>query len=247
MRRVKITAVILIAVITLIAAGFAWLYFYGISGIIQNNGEPEDGQIKVACIGDSITYGHGVANWPENNYPAVLQRLLGNEYHVRNFGVSGRTVQDNADQPYRATKQYGSSISYDADIIVFMMGSNDTKPENWFGEEAFKTALLDLLDDYTQKEKKPVIYVCTTPACFFMKDSSEDLTSFDLRPAYADIAAELTRQTAEELGYSVIDIHSLTESNPVWFAADGVHPNYEGAAAIAQAVSDAIIRDEQQE
>ena len=240
MRKIKIAAGIVLAVVVLMGLGFAWLYFNGLSGIPQKAGEPEDGQIKVACIGDSITYGHGISNWPENNYPAVLQRLLGEGYHVRSFGVSGRAVQDNSDQPYRAVSQYTESLAYDADIIIFMMGSNDTKPENWFGEEAFKTALLDLLDDYTQRDKKPTIYVCTTPACFFMEDSDGEMTSHDLRPAYADIIAAITQEAAEEFGCSVIDMHALTEANPAWFAKDGVHPNNEGAAAIARAVSDAI-------
>ena len=243
MKRVKIASVILLSMLLLVVLGFTWLYFNGLSGMMPKNGEPEDGQVKVACIGDSITYGHGIKNWPENNYPAVLQRLLGDGYHVQNFGVSGRAVQDNSDQPYRAVSQYEESIAYDADIIVFMMGSNDTKPENWFGEEAFKTALLDLLDDYTQGDKKPVICVCTTPACFFMEDSEGELTGFDLRPAYADIVAGIVQEAAEELGYPVIDIHSLTKENPQWFEKDGVHPNNDGAAAIAGAVADMIMKD----
>lgn len=148
MKIIKILAVILAAIVLLLLLGFLFLYFIGLSGMTQTS-TPEAGQIKVACIGDSITYGHGISNWPKNNYPTVLQNLLGESYHVQSFGVSGRAVQDNSDQPYRALPHYEESITYDADIIVFMMGSNDTKPENWFGEEAFKTALLDLLDDYT--------------------------------------------------------------------------------------------------
>ena len=163
MKKHKVILIVLISLLLLAAAGFAWLYFTGLSGIAPSAGQPEAGQTKVACIGDSITYGHGISNWPRNNYPAVLQQLLGEGYRVQNFGVSGRAVQDNSDQPYRATDQYQNSIAYDADIIVFMMGSNDTKPENWFGEEAFKTALLDLLDDYTRNGKQPLIYICTTP------------------------------------------------------------------------------------
>ena len=65
--------------------------------MMQKNSELKDCQIKVACIGDSITYGHGIKNWPKNNYPAILQQLLGDGYHVQNFGVSGQEVQDNSD------------------------------------------------------------------------------------------------------------------------------------------------------
>lgn len=239
----RILMIVVLVILAILAAGFAFLYFNGLSGM-SNTTEAKEGQIKVACVGDSITYGHGIKNWPKNNYPVLLQGLLGDGYHVNSYGVSGRAVQDNSDQPYRALPHYEESVAYKADIIVFMMGSNDTKPENWFGEEAFKASLVDLLDDYTQGEKKSVIYICTTPACFFMEDSVGELTSHDLRPAYADIIAEIVRQTADELGYPVIDIHALTEQNPQWFAKDGVHPNNDGAAAIAQAVANAILVSE---
>lgn len=239
----RIVLIASLAVTILLGAGFGFLYFNGLSGV-SNTTEAAEGQIKVACVGDSITYGHGIQNWPKNNYPVLLQNLLGDGYHVNSYGVSGRAVQDNSDQPYRAHPRYEESVAYDADIIVFMMGSNDSKPENWFGEEAFKTALMDLLDDYTQGEKKPAIYICTTPACFFMADSEGERTSHDLRPAYAEMVSEITHQTAEELGYPIIDIHALTGQNPQWFEKDGVHPNNDGAAAIARAVHDAILSAE---
>ena len=241
MKILKVLSIMLLVILLVLLLFFSYLYFNGLSGIAQTS-DPEPGQIKVACVGDSITYGHGIKNWPKNNYPVLLQELLGDGYHVQSFGVSGRAVQDNSDQPYRALPHYEESIAYDADIIVFMMGSNDTKPENWFGEEAFKTALSDLLDDYTHGEKKPLIYVCTTPACFFTETLDGELTSHDLRPAYADTIAELTQQTALELGCPIIDIHALTEENPQWFAKDGVHPNNDGAAAIAKAVYEAITK-----
>ena len=121
-----------------------------------------------------------------------------------------------------------------------MMGSNDTKRENWFGEDAFKSAMIDLLDDYTQGEDKPQIYICTTPVCYFLKNSTGEQTNFGLRPAYADIAASIAQEVADAFDYPVIDIHTLTAENPQWFAGDGVHPDNDGAAAIAMAVYQAI-------
>ena len=232
--------IVLLVMVLIVAAGFLYLYTHGLSGMVCKNGEPKNGQIRVACVGDSITYGHGIKDWTKNNYPVLLQNLLGDGYHVQSFGVSGRCVQDNSDQPYRALQHYQNSLAYEADIIVFMMGSNDSKPENWFGEEAFKAALIDLLDDYTQCEKKPKIYICTTPSCFFTKDSEGELTNYDLRPAYADMIAGIANEVADELGYPIIDIHTLTAENPQWFEADGVHPNNDGAAAIAEAIYQAI-------
>ena len=74
------------------------LYYNGFSGQFQNS-EPKPGQIKIACVGDSITYGHGIYNWPEENYPMILGRLLGEGYHAQSFGVCGRCVQEERTAP----------------------------------------------------------------------------------------------------------------------------------------------------
>ena len=47
-------------------------------------------QIKIACVGNSIT-----ENWAldqNDKYPSILQRLLGDGYTVRNYGIGGRTM-----------------------------------------------------------------------------------------------------------------------------------------------------------
>ena len=49
-------------------------------------------RIKVACVGNSVTYGYGLENRETESYPSRLQALLGEEYDVRNFGHSGHTV-----------------------------------------------------------------------------------------------------------------------------------------------------------
>jgi len=235
----KIIAIILLVLVLIAVCGFAYLYFNGMSGISQTS-EAKEGQIKVACIGDSITYGHGINNWPKNNYPKLLGNLLGDSYHVQSFGVSGRCVQDTSDQPYRALEHYQQSLAYDADIIVFMMGTNDSKPENWRSEDAFKTAVLELLDSYLIGEKQPVIYLCTPSKAFFTKESEAPLTNYDIQPEKVDAIAGIIQKVAEERGYPVIDIHALTTQHSQWFSKDGVHPNNDGAAAIAKAVYNAI-------
>lgn len=246
MRRIIcITMLTALIFIILLGLGFAYLYFNGMSGVAQVS-DPEDGQIRIACVGDSITYGHGVSNWPQNNYPALLGDMLGDKYHVQSFGVSGRAVQDNSDQPYRALKHYQQSLDYKADIIVFMMGSNDSKPENWFGEEAFRTALLELLDSYISEEKQPIIYLCTPASAFFADGYTENLTSHDLQPEMVNVIADIIREIAQERGYKLIDIHALTAQHPEWFSKDGVHPSNEGAAAIANEVYNALCSEQKE-
>lgn len=230
----KILKIVLIAalVLALLAAGgITYLYFNGISGM-SNTSDAAEGQIKVACVGDSTTYGHGITNWPKNNYPAVLQALLGEGYHVNNYGVSSFAVQEDADRSYRTLPHYQESLAYDADFVVFMMGSNDSKPENWKSAEAFREDLLSLLDSYGDAE----IIMCTLPAAFFPEGQTEGVTNHDIQPLIVEEIAQITRDVAAERGYTLIDIHTFTAEHPEWFAKDGVHPSNEGAAAIAQEV-----------
>jgi hypothetical protein len=49
-------------------------------------------QIKVACVGDSITAGYALANPGTQSHPAQLQLRLGSGYTVGNFGLSGATL-----------------------------------------------------------------------------------------------------------------------------------------------------------
>lgn len=235
----RLLLLLLAALVLLAAAGFAYLYFNGLSGLVRI-GVPAADQLRVACVGDSVTYGHGIGNWPKNNYPAVLQELLGEEYHVGNFGFSGRAVQRDSDQPYTATARYQKSLAYDCDILIFMMGSNDSKPENWKGAEPFAQELRSLLDSYVRGKDAPRLVLCTPPATFFTGDAEGPRTNFDIQPAVVDEIAEIVRAAAEEYDCVLLDIHALTQTHPEWFAKDGVHPDRDGARAIAQAAADAI-------
>lgn len=47
--------------------------------------------IRVACVGDSITYGARLEDREQHSYPAQLQKLLGDDVAVFNFGVGGCT------------------------------------------------------------------------------------------------------------------------------------------------------------
>ena len=227
--RILLAVVLVLALV--MAGGFVYLYFNGMSGVSHTT-EAGEGQIRIACVGDSITYGHGISGWPENNYPSVLQGLLEDGYHVNNYGVSSFAVQVNADRSYRTLAHYQENLAYDADVVVFMMGSNDAKPENWVDTATFQTDLMTLLDSYGDAR----IILCTPASAFFLEGQTEGVTSHDIQPRVVDEIADICRQIAQEQGYEMLDIHELTARHPEWFAADGVHPNNDGAEAIAQMV-----------
>ena len=63
-------------------------------------------QIKVACIGNSITAGSGIKNRDKDSYPSVLNQMLGKDYLVRNFGISGRIIINKGDNPFMKEKTF---------------------------------------------------------------------------------------------------------------------------------------------
>ena len=214
---------------------FLWRFSHGLSGL-RITSRPKPGQIKIACVGDSITYGHGITGWPANTYPYVLQKLLGKGYHVCNFGASGRSVHPVTDRPYVKEPHYPESLAYQADVVVFMMGTNDAKVSNWHGSEAFREALERMLDSYADSRT-----ILCTPAALFGTDSDPDMASYDIQiPSVMEIV-NITREVAQQRGYQLIDIQGLTADHPEWYIADKVHPGNVGAAAIAKKIYKAII------
>ena len=239
-KKVKVMLSIISVVIIFGCCIFGYIFFNGLSGI-RLNPKYNDGQIKVALVGDSVTYGHSIKNWPKNNYPALLSNSLGDRYCVKSYGVSGSTVQPDGDQPYNLTKAYTWSHDFQADIIVLMLGSNDSKPENWKGAEKFKEEYLKLIDSYTFSENPPELILCTPPTAYFPEGVTEGLSNYDIQPHIIEEVAEIVKEVAEEKGCLLININDLTENRRDLFGKDNVHPNNAGAEEIASAVYDFII------
>ncbi len=102
--------------------------------------------VKVACVGDSITFGARVEGRAKNNYPAQLQCILGSGYRVENFGVSGRTMLSKGNLPWINHPYYRQVADYDPDIVVIKLGTNDAKPVNWNHKAEFLSDTLKLID-----------------------------------------------------------------------------------------------------
>ncbi len=114
--------------------------------------------IKVACVGDSITQGSGAQKG--KSYPAQLQGLLGEGYQVGNFGVSGRTLLKKGDFPYWKEKKYQDALAMEPAIVVIMLGTNDTKPQNWKFEAEFDADYRELVKSFQALKSKPKVFVC---------------------------------------------------------------------------------------
>jgi len=114
--------------------------------------------VNVACIGDSITQGAGAAKG--QSYPSQLQAMLGDKWKVGNFGVSGRTLLKKGDFPYWNEKAYQDALKSAPDVVIIMLGTNDTKPQNWKFEAEFVADYTELVKSFQTLASKPRVYVC---------------------------------------------------------------------------------------
>lgn len=192
-------------------------------------------QTQVACVGDSITFGAGLR--PSEAYPAKLQYLLGRDYVVQNFGVSATTLLKAGDRPYENTTAYVNSHGnpIPPDIVVIMLGTNDSKPLNWRFGANFILDYQDLIAGYTNLPSAPRVLICTPLPVF-------DDGAFDISPLIvANEIVPAIRQIGLNTGVEVADLFTAFLGHGEW-SYDTVHPNDTGTTVMAAAVCSAIFR-----
>jgi acyl-CoA thioesterase I len=193
---------------------------------------------KIACIGDSITYGMLVKNRRENCYPVQLGRLLGENFSVRNFGANGRAVQKAADLPYWQHKYFQLSSTFAPDVVLLMLGTNDSRKPNWKGLEPYLEGYRAMTAHYASLESKPRVYALTPPTEF--KPKNRKNVMYGMSKEAVDEMTVGIKRLALELGIEVIDINAATAPHPEHFSFDGVHANAAGARHIAETVYAAL-------
>jgi len=186
--------------------------------------------IKVACVGDSITQGVGAKSG--QSYPAQLQGLLGDGYKVGNFGVSARTLLKKGDFPYWKEKKYQDALAMEPAIVVIMLGTNDTKPQNWKFKAEFDADYRELVKSFQSLNSKPKVFVCRPVPV--PGEGNYGINEENIQKELPRIDA-----LAKELGCGVIDMHAALAKFPEMLP-DRVHPNTAGAGEMAKAAAKAI-------
>ena len=132
-------------------------------------------KVRVACIGDSITYGLGLPNRDIGSYPSQLQKLLGEkfpgEYEVRNFGNSGRgiyldSMRGNEKRGFRYMPEHKAAVEWRPDIVICNLGINDNGEyiKEYSGERNRGQFVRDyeaMLSDYRQDGNSPRFFIWT--------------------------------------------------------------------------------------
>lgn len=186
----------------------------------------------VACIGDSITYGSGIADRANDSYPAQLQRILQQydpAWQVTNFGVSGATLLRQGDKPYIKESAYTSALASKPDVVVIKLGTNDSKPQNWAYKNAFVTDYSNMIDAFRALPSKPVVWICKPVPAFAV--------NFSIRPEVIhDEILPLIDQISQEKNVPVIDLYTALLDYGNLFP-DSIHPNAEGAGIMAKTIA----------
>lgn len=199
---------------------------------------PKPGTIRVACVGDSITFGLLAVPRAFNSYPVQLQKMLGENYSVRNFGVNAHTAQKGADHPYWNNSDFQKSTDYAPNVVILMLGTNDAKTFNWKGINIFMQDYGDLVTHYQSLPSKPEIYVMSPPTAFIVQGKAAP--SFDITIEAVDAITAGVKRFASERNLKFIDINTVTATHPEHFTFDGIHPNIEGTKLIAANVFAAL-------
>ena len=88
-----------------------------------------------------------------------------NKYEVINLGVSGRTMIKKGDYPYWNEQAYQEALKSNADIVILMLGTNDSKISQW-NEEDFRRDYLEMSRNFLAMESKPSLYIMIPPPLY---------------------------------------------------------------------------------
>lgn len=187
--------------------------------------------LKVACIGNSVTYGYGLENREQESYPAKLQDLLGSNYNVKNFGHSGATLLKMGHNPYYKTPEFAEAVTFTPDIAIIHLGLNDTDPRDWPNyHNDFEADYAWLIDAFKKSNPEVKIYICRLTPIF----SGHPRFKSGTRDWYWQIQ-RLIPVIAHANHVGLIDLHQPLYARPDLFA-DNLHPDKEGASILAATV-----------
>lgn len=194
----------------------------------------------ILCYGDSNTWGYipGTGNRLSKNdrWGGILQKKLGDSWHVIEEGLNGRTtVRDDPVEPYKNGINYLpiSLLSHKPiDTLIFMLGTNDLRARNCMSAQDSARGIARLIHlsrtlDYTPYSPPKRIIVVIPPP----------LT--DLAPEYIDLfkgaitkskeLATAYKDSCLALDVDMIDSSEFIEAS----AGDGVHFDQNEHIAIA--------------
>jgi acyl-CoA thioesterase I len=184
--------------------------------------------VRIACIGDSITEGSGLACPAKTAYPVVMDSILGSKYVVLNCGRSATTLQKRGDFPFWICKEFSNVFVYKPNIITIKLGTNDTKPQNW-NAARYEADYQSLIDTLKTIKTHPKIYLCLPAPAFKTKWGINDST------VTAGVIP-IIKIIASKNNLPVINLYNSLLDQSVNFP-DNIHPNEKADKLIGEIIA----------
>lgn len=185
--------------------------------------------IRIACVGDSITYGYGLIN-RENSYPGMLDHKLTEDYRIVNFGVNSACGSSGFSDSYDRNGMIERIQDWDPDVILFMLGSNDSKEKYWVDRDYYISGCKGILESIKSKETRVVIML-PIPSWYNIYGIRNNVVQDKIQPALL--------QYSKENNYQIIDFTEKLKHKPYLYI-DNVHPNRWGYDIISDTIVEFI-------
>lgn len=202
---------------------------------------------EILCYGDSNTWGYNPSTKEryerDERWTGVLQFTLGDEYHVIEEGLNGRTTvwDDPIEGEYKNDKTYlvpCLESHKPLDLVIIMLGTNDLKKR--FSVTTYDIAegagvLVDIVKQSRcgRNDNPPEVLLLAPPPLGRLTEFSE---IFEGGLEKSKKFSECYRRVAEEHGCEFFDTSSVVRSSDI----DGVHLDKESHRKLGRAIAEVV-------
>ncbi len=158
--------------------------------------------------------------------------MLGATYTLGNFGVVAATLMLNTNKPYFYEPAFQSAMTFQPNIVIIMLGTNDAQTNNYLSIDRFNSDYEALINETLELANHPKIFLVKPPPLFTNNLSLSNLNLVE------GVIPRIT-QVANENNLTTIDCFTPLSGHSEYFI-DGVHPTQEGSTKIAEIIYNAI-------
>ncbi len=188
-------------------------------------------ELRVACVGDSTTWGTHATRAEGVTYPDYLAKLGRRTLQVRNFGVGSTTLLRRSGRAWCDTGELENALAFQPDIVIVMFGVNEISHPELLDD--FLPDAIWLVEQFKHAMPNSCIFLSTpTPLA---PDDEKHQANMELSTKIIPVL----RQVAEKTGCRIIEVnHDYPPT--LNYLPDGVHPNARGNRLIAKLAFNAI-------
>lgn len=207
-------------------------------------------QLRIACIGNSITFGARLDKPDLESYPAVLAEMLKTNdylnYEIKNFGIGGATILRFGTP--NLWRLLDSLPAFVPDIVVIKAGTNETvgMPRlNWEHIDEFEKDYSDYIAEIRKVNPNCKIIICSPLDMVIQTEELSPERITDLtgrRPRIWELRKRIKKIANTENTY-FLDLTSPFKGKAnLMTKKDGVHPNKDGYQYLASLVYDYLVK-----